>query len=97
MLVDFMMKAFYCSRVGCNSHKYMSVKKIKCMSWHRIAVTVINVTGFILSVNGTVQSIMSTTKVLRLVQGVLACGLGRTFWSKGADSLGFKMPKDIKT
>lgn len=30
-------------------------------------------------------------------QGALACGLGKTSWSKGADSPGFKLTKDIKT
>lgn len=32
-----------------------------------------------------------------VVHGAFACGLGTTRWSKGADSPGFKVTKDIET
>lgn len=67
------------------------------MIWHRSAVTIINVTDFILCVKGTVQSIMSAAEVLRLWSTEpLAVVWGEPAGQR-ADSPGFKLTKDIKT
>lgn len=63
VLVDFLMKLLCWLKVGCNTR---CQKKIKQIIWHRSAVTVINVTDFILHVKRTMQSIIPCAEVLRL-------------------------------